>query len=109
MAKIKDNEAAACEVLGIGAVLTDDEGRVCAHAFDFDRSGYGGFKMWEAQRIRVRRAVKRKFIEAYCSNVVHPGIDEFACESIVDNLRNKGKLRLTFFAIGHELDGRELN
>jgi hypothetical protein len=109
VSKIKDNEAPAAKVLGIGAVLTNDGGVVVAHAFDFERQGYGGFKLWEAQRLRVKRSVVRQFIEHYTYGDMPAAIDEYAGEQIVSNLRNKGKLRLTFFAIGHDLSDQELN
>lgn len=35
---------------------TSPDGDVIATAADFSRSGYGGFKLWEAQRMRARDA-----------------------------------------------------
>ena len=109
MARIKDNEAPACEVLGIGAVLTNDDGRVVAHCFDFDKSGYGGFKLWEAQRIRVRDRIVRQYVNTFCYGDMASAIEDHQARQIVDNLRNKGKLRLTFVAIGHDLTDADLN
>jgi hypothetical protein len=109
VSKIKDNEAPAAKVLGIGAILTNDRGEVVAHAFDFERSGYGGMKLWEAQRYRTKRAVTRRFIEQYTYGEMPAAIDEYSGERIIDNLRNAGKLRLTFINLGHDLGDRELN
>jgi hypothetical protein len=52
------------EPSGIIAIMTQPDGNVIASAVDFDLSGYGGFELWEAQRIRAERSVKAKAIRA---------------------------------------------
>lgn len=97
------------KISGIGAILTDTDGDIVAHAFDFDRSSYGGFKLWEAQRIRAKKAVIREYIDRYCYGVMAKGIDEYTRERIVEKLRTDKALKMTFIAFGYELSESELN
>lgn len=94
---------------GIGALLTDDTGIVVAHAFDFERSGYGGFKLWEAQRLRAKSGVIAKYIAAYCYGPVASAMREHMREEVVRELIRAKKLTLTFVAIGHDVAPSELN
>jgi hypothetical protein len=88
-------------IQGIGAILTDGEGKVVAHAFDFERSGFGGFTLWEAQRIRVRGALARTFIAHWCFGDVASVIDQHESEKIVAELCRKKNYHLKFIDIGH--------
>lgn len=94
---------------GIGAIITDDAGTVIAHAFDFERSGYGGFKLWEAQRIRAKKFAINEYINSYCYGVLASGIEDYDREKIFRNLRDKGKVKMTIVAVGYELTPSELN
>jgi len=96
---------------GIGAILTDASGSVVAHSFDFDRAGYGGFKLWEAQRIRAKRAATWKYIRAYSYGDLADVFEDYTAEELVRKLINKGKLRLTCVAIGYgdELTDQDVN
>lgn len=89
---------------GIGAILTDARGNVVAHDFDFARDGYGGFKLWEAQRIRAKRAAKWKYIRAYSYGDLAEVFDDYHAEEMVNKLIQKGKLRLTCIAVGYNDD-----
>ena len=91
----------APQIKGIGAVLTDDSGDVVAHAFDFDRSGYGGYKLWEAQRHRVKLAVTHEYLSRYTYGPVAAAIERYDAEKIVNKLRQTGKLKLKLIDIGH--------
>lgn len=94
---------------GIGAIITDEHGNVIAHAFDFERAGYGGYKLWEAQRLRAKKFAINEYINGYCYGVLASGIDDYAREQIFRNLRDKGKVKMTCVAIGHDLAPSELN
>lgn len=88
---------------GMGALLIDDKGRVAAHAFDFDQDGYGGFKLHEAQRMRAKRAMARKFFMSYCSTIVAEVVDEYRQTEIVEKLcRDKG-WRMVIIDVNHNL------
>jgi hypothetical protein len=98
-------------IAGIGAILTDDSGNVVAHSFDFARDGYGGFKLWEAQRYRAKRAAIWKYIRAYTYGPVASAISDYTAEDIVSTLLREKKLRLTCVAIGYDdkLTDNDLN
>lgn len=87
---------------GIGAILTDARGNVVAHDFDFAHDGYGGFKLWEAQRIRAKRAAKWKYVRAYCYGDLADAFDDYRAEEMVNKLIQKQKLRLTCVAVGYD-------
>jgi hypothetical protein len=94
---------------GIGAILTRGDGEVLCHSFDFELASYGGFKLWEAQRIRARNGCCRKFIQQWTYGDVASVLETYDAEKIVDSLcRDKG-YRMTFVSIGHEIDDKELN
>lgn len=90
----------AREPKGIIAIVTDAQGEVIATAADFDRSGYGGFELWEAQRMRAERRAIFDTLNAYASPVLTGAIDAYRAEEIFRELRRKSGHRLTFRAIG---------
>lgn len=53
------------EPQGVIAIMTAPDGDVIATATDFNRSGMGGCKLWEAQMWRARQQVKWSAVKAY--------------------------------------------
>lgn len=51
--------------LGVCGVVTAPDGQVVATYSDFERSGYGGMSLVEAQRYRAREGLKREFLRRY--------------------------------------------
>jgi hypothetical protein len=88
------------EPQGIIAIMTSPGGDVIATAADFNRSGYGGYKLWEAQRSRAQQAVKWKAVRAYCSTVMADALSSYLLEQISDQLCQKGH-KITVRAIGY--------
>lgn len=86
---------------GVVGVFTDKEGRVIASVSDFDMSGYGGFSLLEAQKLRVRKDLSREVIRKYCSWAITEAIEPYDCEQIVRRLVEKGA-RVTVIPVGHE-------
>lgn len=86
---------------GIGAILTGPSGEVYAHAFDFDRSGYGGFKLWEAQKMRAKRFCVDGYIKNYVGGDAAAVLDDHDAGRIVDRLCRDKKYRMTFVAVGY--------
>ena len=97
------------KIVGVGAVITDSQGVVQAHAFDFERQGYGGFRLWEAQRIRAKRSAIAKFMDSYIYGDLRGTIEEYDADRMASKLRNEKKLRITFVSVGHELTEAEVN
>lgn len=89
--------------LGCVGIYTDEEGHVIVSVSDFDRSGYGGFSLYEGQRLRVQRALSAAVVGAYCSRVVTRSLDTYDCEQIVRKLKGK----MTFIPVGHTQEHHE--
>ena len=87
--------------VGVVAVFVVDD-RVAASASDFGSDTYGGFGLFESQRIRARDALARRVLEEYCSPIVPNSLDTYNCKLIVDKM--PGEMR--FVPIGHK-DGVE--
>lgn len=88
------------EPKGVLAIMTRPDGYVAATHADFDRSGYGGCKLWEAQRMRASDAVKRQAVRAHCSEIVTKHLESYTIDRIAEDLVNRGKWKVTFRAIG---------
>jgi hypothetical protein len=87
---------------GIVATFTDSTGHVVASVSDFDRSGYGGFTLQEAQRYRVRRKLAYAVLNAYCSPVIVKALSEYDCRAIIDKLTRESGFTETIIPIGYD-------
>jgi hypothetical protein len=86
---------------GVVVVITWPTGEVAVNAADFDRSGYGGYTMQEAQSYRARNAAKRKLFQDLC----HPDVPKAMTEYDVDRLwtaMEKNGYKMTVIAVGHK-------
>lgn len=90
------------KIQGVVAVLTDDKGRVAANAADFDRAGYGGCSMQEAQTIRVKTRLAIAFIRAYASDAITKVTDTYDAEQAVRKLCDQHGWKMTVIPIGYE-------
>jgi hypothetical protein len=88
---------------GVIAIMTSPDGDVVATATDFHRSGYGGFKLWESQKMRAKDQVKWATVRAYCSITVSNALSSYLMTQIADELCQKGH-KITFHAIGYSED-----
>ena len=94
---------------GVIAILIAADGRVMATASDFDRAGYGGYKLYQAQRLRARKMLAINFARAYCSPAYLEGAETYDLEKVVSSLVQKGKAREHIELIGHpDVDRREI-
>lgn len=87
---------------GVTLVLIDTKGRVRAHASDFERSGYGGFSLLEAQKLRCRRALAREFVTGGCHPDIAGALDNYDAEKVVQALVNNKSWVTTEIIIGHQ-------
>lgn len=90
---------------GIIAIMTSPDGDVIATATDFNRSGMGGCKLWEAQMWRARDQVKWAMVRAYCSPAVTDALSSYLLEQIANEMIRKGH-KLTLRAVGYPDDVR---
>lgn len=92
---------AASAPIGMVGLWIDPQGRVIANAADFHRDRPGGYRVQEAQEYRVRKALYRRMVDAYCSSVIADAVDEYAVDVIARNLLDKGH-KVVFVPIGEE-------
>lgn len=82
---------------GVTAVYVYD-GRVIAHASDFDRDRPGGFTVLEAQTHRVEQRLAIEVIHALASPALYENLDAYACEQIVRKMKGKSYV----LPVGHD-------
>ena len=92
------------EPQGVIAIMTLPTGHVAATHADFERQGYGGFKLWEAQKHRAGDAVKRQAVLIYCSEIVTQHLENYTIDRMAEDLMHRGKWRVTYRAIGYPDD-----
>ena len=86
---------------GCVMLCTDPQGNEIATITDFERSGYGGFTLKEAQRIRCKRQIARAVIDRYASPVIAENMAEYHRDSLLQSLLKKG-WRIHEIYIGYE-------
>lgn len=101
------DEISATEPQGIVALLIDPTGRVAGQAMDFSLSGYGGFQLWEAQRMRAKSAATRDYVQRHSSPVLSDHVGQYMADRIVDELRSSHGWRMHYVAVGHDVDPNE--
>jgi hypothetical protein len=77
------------------------EGRVIAHATDFNRSRPGGFTVREAQESRAKAALGAAVVRELASPLLYSGLDRYDCERIMNSIKN-GKVHVLAIEAAHE-------
>lgn len=91
---------------GICGVVTAPDGRIVATHSDFERQGYGGFSLQEAQTIRVRDGLKRAFLRAFMFEGLIRNSSGYFCDQFWQNAHEHG-YRIETFPIGYEAEKPE--
>ena len=87
---------------GVVAVFISD-GRVVAHAAEFNRSTYGGFTLRESQEVRARASLAHAVVRECCSRLISDNLGTYECEQLLARLPGKTHL----IQIGHgDKDGQ---
>lgn len=89
---------------GVVAVVTNSHGDVIATHADFDRSGYGGFKRWQAQKMRAGKFVAWATIKAYASPALTDALDSYDLERCFEALVRKGGHKRVYKSVGWPAD-----
>lgn len=76
------------QIAGVTAVYVYD-GRVIAHASDFNRSRPGGFTVLEAQTHRVEQSLAFAVVRTLASPALHENLDAYECEKIMRKMKGK--------------------
>jgi hypothetical protein len=93
------------EPQGIIAIFTAPDGDVIATATDFNRSGMGGCKLWEAQMYRATDAVKGRAATAYTGPALDAILSNYTRHKIAEELCAKGhKISVRAIGWGDEVD-----
>ena len=80
---------------GILAIITWPDGSVLASYADFERQGFGGFKLAEAQEHRARKFAKWAAFKALCHPDVVKSMDSYDIERAVDSMIQKSGFKLS--------------
>lgn len=86
---------------GICGIVTTPDGVVVATHSDFERQGYGGFTLQEAQTFRVKNGLKRSFLRAFMFDNLIRKSSSYFCEQFWENAREHG-YRMETFPIGYD-------
>lgn len=73
-------------ISGVVAMLVNDKGDVIASSNDFEKCGYGGFELHEAQKMRAKNKLKYKTVRAFSSPAFYECLSESAYQRCFDDL-----------------------
>lgn len=90
--------------LGYAVLLIDPDGHVIAETTDFERSGYGGFTLKQAQRIRCNDQLWRAALDRLCSPIISKAAGSYHGPAIIEEMVRKHGYRIHEIAIGHRDD-----
>lgn len=96
------------DIKGVIAIVTLSDGHVTASHADFDKSGYGGFQLCEAQAIRAGDVAKRRAVQSFVGPAMAGWLSAYTVDGIWRDMREKGGARITFVPVGYEGDDAEL-
>lgn len=74
------------DVSGVVAIFVID-GRVIAHAADFNRSCPGGFTVAQAQEHRARDRLSFEVVKELASPTLYNGLSQYNCDRIVRGIK----------------------
>ena len=91
------------DVKGVVVVIVID-GRVIAHAADFDLDWPAGFNTFEAQRISARNAATREFVRALASPILVETMSQYECDRVAQEAVRINKGEIKIIPIGHKAE-----
>lgn len=89
------------KIQGVCGVVTAPDGAVVATHSDFERQGYGGFTLQEAQTIRVKDGLKRSFLRAFLYTNLVAKSGGYFVDQFWENGREHG-YRMETFPVGYD-------
>lgn len=89
---------------GVIAIVTLRNGDALASKSDFERSGYGGFQLCEAQAMRARTEVIREAVSAIVGPTLAQWLSDYTMDYIWKDMRDNGGARITLIPIGWDGD-----
>lgn len=85
---------------GCVAVFINPRGQVICSVNDFEESGFGGFTLEQAQKIRCKNRIAREVVSSYSSPDFADNVKSYTAERIVDDLLEAG-FKIHYEYIGH--------
>lgn len=85
---------------GVVAILLNDEGRTIASVTDFDTQSYGGFKLVDAQRHRVRTRLANEMVLQMSIPDFAKAMRGYDAERLMDQLVSQHGYRISVVEIG---------
>lgn len=82
---------------GVVMTLSSPDGRVIAHAADFERGSPAGFSVREAQESRCKRQLSIEVVRVLASPLLSEAVDYYIADQIVARMRNNGCVVNTIF------------
>ncbi len=90
---------------GIVVLITDSVGREMAHAGDFDRAGYGGFTLADAQTMRAKAAALRDLMHRLANeDLANAIISSHTIERVYEEMARKAGFRMHIVNVGGKHD-----
>jgi len=97
--KLNNGKEVPC---GVVAILIGKDGRCIASASDFNQSGYGGFSLYDSQKMRAKRALAYEAMRALSSPAIYDVVDTYDYEKIMDAMCSRGGCRVETVAVWHK-------
>ena len=95
---MKEQQTADKSVTPVGVVaIFIKDGRVIAHAADFNLSVCGGYSLKDSQIGRAKASLARNVVREYCSQIVSDNLNSYDCEQLVAKLKGITK----YIYVGH--------
>ena len=91
-------------VQGVVALLIAPDGHVVCDATDFDRDGYGGVLIRDAQESRARRRLCDAAIKEFSAPAMARIITDYQMQVIVHEMCRQGGYRIHLIHIGHDVE-----
>lgn len=89
---------------GIVMLLTWPDGSALAEVSDFDRSGYGGFSLHQAQRLRCKDRIGRAALDRLANPIVGECMERYHVDAWLQKLTRDKGFKLHEIAIGYAED-----
>ncbi len=95
-------ESDICNPQGVITLIIAPDGRVVAHAADFNQSGYGGFTPAEAQSIRAHDKMTRALLRETCATYIASSVSSYAADLILREVCENQRFKVHKIYIGYD-------
>ena len=86
---------------GVVVIILNPMGDVVAEASDFDRAGYGGFTLKQAQAYRAEKVALNRFVADHLNKWLGTGVEDYFIDAFWNNAQRAG-YTLKTISIGYD-------